>query len=148
MSNLKGPVSELLSPLAKVVDEVSTSDEEKKRLRNQLAIVSMRLTSLFLNTEVKLAELRVTQAQTEAVSDSWLQKSWRPILMFTCIGVIVLYIVVKPIMEAMGMLVFPDEVPPQVWSIILGNTLLLGGSRTGEKIVRNILRKKNGQLVN
>lgn len=147
MSTLKDIVTGIIRPVANMVDELHTSEEEKKKLRNQLAIADMRLTSLFLDTEVKLARLQVEQVKVEATSDSLLQKSWRPILMFTCIGVIVLYIVVKPIMEAMGLRVFPEEIPPQIWSIILGNTLLLSGARTGEKIVRNIMQKKNGQVI-
>lgn len=72
---------ELVDSASGLIDNLSTSDEEKGTLKNQLsALVFKTLSDLqAMQRDVLLAEL----------GGNWLQRSWRPIVMLTFAALIV-----------------------------------------------------------
>ncbi len=84
---LKG-IGNVFTPVADLVDNVHTSEEEKLELKNKLISLQnevtkgqMDLLSKNIDLEQKFLEAQTSILTAETNSDSWLAKSWRPITM-------------------------------------------------------------------
>ena len=84
-------VSKIFTPAAKLIDDVTTSTEEKLQLRNALAKIENDTTLKIVEYEGKLLEARSSVIMAEVSSDSWLAKNWRPVTMLTFVGITVTY---------------------------------------------------------
>lgn len=89
MPAILGFIEKIFKPAAELVDEVVTSKEEKMQLSNELFRMKQQLTMQMLDYEQKLMEKRASVIQGE-VKGTWLQRSWRPILMLS-FGFIIVY---------------------------------------------------------
>ena len=77
----------------------------------------------------------------EAKGESWLQRSWRPVLMFVFIAIIAREYLISPML-------FADHVPmdlrEEFWTLLqLGVTGYIGG-RSGEKIAAVVAERLRG----
>jgi len=84
-------VSNIFAPAAKLIDDVSTSTEEKLQLRNALAKIENDTTLKIIEYEGKLLQAQSSIIMAETQSDSWLVKNWRPMTMMTFVGIVVMY---------------------------------------------------------
>jgi len=125
-------VSSIISPVRKIVDDVTTSDEERLKAKAKLDEIENAARAKFLKhvqniisaqKEVLLAELK----------GNWMQRSWRPLLMYVFILIIFNNFIVAPYVDAFaGTSVFL-EFPTFFWQIM---TVSIGGyigARTYEK---------------
>ncbi len=87
--SILGFLTEIISPVTKLVDEVSTNDEERGQLRLALNQLQVRLSSRLIDYEQRLSELRAQTVQSESQGHSWLQRNWRPITMMTFLVLVV-----------------------------------------------------------
>lgn len=78
----------VFEPAAKLVDNVTTSDEERGQLKNQLRSIEAGVMAQSIDLAAKQIELegRLLLAQGKAIladqtSRYWLQRSWRPLMM-------------------------------------------------------------------
>lgn len=139
-------ITGMFEPVTKLVDEIFTSDEERGQLDIQKQELVVKLESLknamaskYLDYEMKLMEARSSIIIAETKSDSWLTRSWRPIVMVTFLAMVVSYwmgYTPSNITEALLMEVF------LLIKIGLGGYL---GGRTIEKIgpaIANALKKE------
>ena len=127
-----------LKPLAKIIDDVHTSDEERLELKAVLDKIANDLAIAGMEHDQALAEAQASIIIAEAKSDSWITRSWRPLMMIEFGFLIMLIATGLMDTEALA------AVPPQLWTLI---TMGIGGygvGRTAEKIVPGILlgRKK------
>lgn len=124
--------------IGSVVDNVSTSDEEKTQLKNELSSIVLDHTSNIITSQ---KEVIIAETQSE----SWLTRSWRPITMLTFVVMLVLrWTGITP-------QVMPLELEAQVFDIIQFG---LGGyvvgrevTKVADRVTKNIdltfLRKKD-----
>lgn len=91
-------ISGIFKPAADLIDNVHTSDEEKLELRNVLVKLQNEVTtkqidllSKQMDLEKQLIEAQGSIIKTEAKSDSWIAKNWRPITMLTFLVIIILH---------------------------------------------------------
>jgi Holin of 3TMs, for gene-transfer release len=131
-------VSSLMSgPINKLLDAHIKDTELRKRLQAELEI---KLTdhmgkSLELEQAIVLAEVK---------SEHWLSYSWRPILMLTLMGFLVLVGLVLPIADMLAGHPLPfnprwQVLPPQFWEFLsIGVGGYIGG-RSLEKIAGKVL---------
>lgn len=80
MSNLLTKIfstgaKELTNSIGNVIDNLSTSDDEKLKAKKEISEVA-------LNALTRVSELQSEVLKTE-MQGNWLQRSWRPILMLT-----------------------------------------------------------------
>lgn len=133
--NLFKKVLDILSPLTSLVDSLTTSDEERLQAKAVLLDTQARLLSEVIEFEKALAAKQAEVITTEAQSDSWLTKSWRPITMLVLLSLVVL--------SWFG--VGPQPMPSDLWDIIkIGLGGYIGG-RSLEKITKEVtgaLKKK------
>lgn len=74
-------VAGLFKPLAKLVDDVHTSDEERLAIGAALAKAQGELAIVMLDYERQIVEQKSKIIQAEATGHSWLQRNWRPLVM-------------------------------------------------------------------
>ncbi|MFP4096667.1 MAG: 3TM-type holin [Cyclobacteriaceae bacterium] len=82
-------IEKIFKPAADLIDEVVTSKEEKLVLRNELARMQREVIAQMLTYEQQLMHSKASVIQGKG-SDTWLQRSWRPILMLS-FGFIIIY---------------------------------------------------------
>lgn len=132
MSVLK-VISGLFDPVAKLVDDVHTSTEEKQVLQAKMKEIELSTLIEVLGYERQLMESQRDIIVAEAQGGSWLQKSWRPITMLTFLGLVV--------MDSFGWLANP--LANEAWVLL---QIGLGGyvvGRSAEKIVPKVMENKN-----
>lgn len=124
-------LGEVIKPVTGLIDELTTTDEEKGQLRNELTKVENMFAKEVLAYETKIMQMQADVIMTEAKGDSWLQRSWRPVTMLSFLVLVVC--------DSFGWLVTP--IAPQMWSLL---QLGLGGyvvGRSAEKIIPKVLTK-------
>jgi len=138
--NILGFVSEILKPVSEIVDDVTTSKEEKMQLKNSLETIKNAFLVKALEYESKLTEAKAEIIKSETVG-SWLQRSWRPILMLL-FGFILIYEYF--IANVFGL---PKSgLPDAFWQLL---NIGIGGyvvGRSAEKIAPNFKRNSNKNL--
>ena len=83
-------ISSIFKPAADIVDELHTSEEEKLKLKNELASIQGQAQERILDYESKLAEYRHKLLVAEANSPHVFTALWRPICSTALVTIIVL----------------------------------------------------------
>lgn len=83
-------ISSIFKPAADIVDELHTSEEEKLKLKNELASIQGQAQERILDYESKLAEYRHKLLVAEANSPHPFVALWRPICSTALVTIIVL----------------------------------------------------------
>lgn len=82
---LKGAIA----PVAGLIDDLHTSDEEKETLRLEFYKLQFGIFEKTMQYETQLLEAKSNIVVAEAQGGSWLQRSWRPITMLTFLCLVV-----------------------------------------------------------
>lgn len=132
----------LVKPIVGLVDDLHTSDEEKGAIKIALEALHKDMAVEGLKLEKALAEARSNIIVAEANSESWITRSWRPIMMLM-FGTLVC-LIATGLMDVEALAAVPDR----LWTLI---TIGIGGyitSRGAEKIVPGIVgaMKKKDEL--
>ena len=117
-------ISNLFKPAADLVDELHVSDEEKGKLRNELAGIQAQAQKQMLDYEAKVVEARSKLMVAEAQSPRLITALWRPVACLSLIALVVL--------SAYG-IGNPDKEVYELTKILLG---AYAGGRTLEKVVK------------
>jgi len=115
----------IIKPVTDLIDDLTTSDEEKKQLKNELVKLQNNVTVKVLDYQSRLLDSQSKIIEAEAKGQSWLQRNWRPITMITFLLLVCL--------DSFGVLAF--RLSSQAWTLL---QIGLGGyviGRSGEKIV-------------
>lgn len=123
-------LSQIVSPVTDLIDEMHTSDEEKLTIKSKMMQMEHELSTRFLDYEKQLLTAQSNIIVAEAKGDSFLQRSWRPITMLTFLGLVVA--------DSFGWLANP--LASEAWTLL---QLGLGGyvvGRSAEKTVK-VLKK-------
>ncbi len=128
-------ISNIIKPATDLVDNLTTTEEEKLELKRKLIEVQNEFQSKVLDYETKLMESQSSIIRAEATSSSWLTKNWRPITMLTFLVLVVC--------DSFGLLAF--RLADQAWTLL---QIGLGGyvvGRSAEKIVPAFKKKGEGE---
>lgn len=149
MPNLIGAVTSALgSPLTSVMEAANAiigkfiaDPGAKLDAQRELVRLEQDFRVKMLETDAALAEQQANVIMSEAKSESWLARNWRPILMLTFTFIIAWNFIVSPLFH-----VGKTEIPPDMWELLkLGITGYIAG-RSLEKIapaVADAIRKKD-----
>ena len=113
-----GAAKEIIGEAGKIIDGVTTTDLEKAGAKEKLYdVISSRLTELAtLQHNVLLAEAK----------GSWIQRSWRPLVMLSFAGIVVYEHFISPVFGTPQ-----TALPDQFWSLL---ELGLGGYVIGRSL--------------
>jgi hypothetical protein len=121
-------LSGVVKPITDFIDNLTTTDEERGKLKNELTKIENEFLGKALEYESKLLDSQSRIVEAEAKGQSWLQRNWRPITMLTFLILVVC--------DSFGWLAF--RLSNEAWTLL---QIGLGGyvvGRTGEKIVEKI----------
>ncbi len=135
LSILGGPLKSLFG----MVDDLHTSAEEKGAIKIALEALHKDMVVEGLKLEKALAEAKASIIVAEANSESWITRTWRPLIMLE-FGLLV-GLIATGIMDVEALAAVPDK----LWNLIM---IGIGGyitSRGAEKMIPDIvasLKKK------
>jgi len=92
------------------------------------------LYSKILDITSELAKLQSNVVIAEIQGQSWIQRAWRPVLMWVCIFIVAWNYIINPILGLNKAI----EMPPELWKLLfigVGGYITL---RSGEKIINNL----------
>ena len=95
-------IANFFKPIADVVDNLHTSEEEKMVLRNQLAQIEAQVATKLMELQMKALEATSQVAIAEQQHGNFLSKTWRPITSYIFVGII--------LAMCMGKIEYRDEV--------------------------------------
>lgn len=120
----------ILGGAGKIVDDLTTTDEEKLQAKAALLALEVEASKSALEYEKTLAVEQGQTIRSEASGHSWMQRNWRPITMLTFVYIVAHNYVVSPVFGAPSL-----PIPPDMWDLI---KIGLGGyviGRSAEKII-------------
>ncbi len=133
--NIANVIADVIKPAANLVDDLSTSKEEKLILRNELKTIQNTLNEKLLNYESELIQTKASLIKSETTGN-WLQRNWRPIIMLL-FGFIIIYEYFFASLFSLP----KSELPSDFWELL---KLGMGGyviGRSAEKIIPQFLIK-------
>ena len=113
-------LSNIISPVTKMIDEVHTSDEEREALRLEFYKLQFGIFEKTMEYEQQLLKAKSDIIVAEA-QGNWLTASWRPITMLTFLLLVVL--------DSFGLLASP--LADEAWLLL---QIGLGGYVTGRSL--------------
>jgi len=131
-SNLKMPgeiISKGIDAVRDTVDDMHTSDEERKKLEQEMTKIENEMTKEINKTYRKELEEKGSIIEAEAKSEHFLTSNWRPILMLIFGFIVLNNYVLVPYMELMFDVSVNLEIPPDMWAIL---KLGIGGYIAGK----------------
>ena len=125
-----GPVIEkILGVIDKAVPDKDLATKLKAEFETQLSSMDYS----YLEKEI---EARAKVIVTEAESQSWIARNWRPITMLVFVYIVAHNYIIAPVIAMFYPGMVRLEVPPDLWDLL---KLGIGGyivGRTGEKMIK------------
>ena len=137
MLNAVAPLAKILfNTIEKAVPDKDLQEKLKAQLQTQL---------LQSHTQELQAASRIIEAEAKA---GWFASSWRPLLMYVLIFILVWNYVIGPVIKIFMGAVITFELPGDVWSLLqigLGGYVL---GRSAESVARTIANKPTNNQEN
>ena len=127
-----GFISGLVQPVADLIDNLHTSDEERLAVQAKLSQIQHQMTEKVMAYESRLLDAKASVITAEAQGQSWLQRNWRPITMLTFLVLVVA--------DTFGLTTF--RLAPEAWSLL---QIGLGGYVVGRSVEKVVPHLKKGQ---
>lgn len=125
----------IFEPATELIDSLHTSEEEKLQAKNALFEAKVKAFVQAEKYEMALLDAKKAVITTEAQSQSWIARNWRPITMLTFLVLVV--------SDSFGLLATP--LAPEAWTLL---KIGLGGyvvGRSAEKIV-TVIKDRSGKI--
>ncbi|MTI29849.1 3TM-type holin [Xanthovirga aplysinae] len=122
---------DILEQGGKIIDNLTTSVDEKSNAKNELTSIVM--TSL---TNIQNAQKEIILSET---SGNWLQRSWRPIVMLSFAFIVVYSFFLQPAFFPNAIIV-KDSLPDHFWTLL---EIGIGGyvvGRSVEKVATTVTK--------
>lgn len=130
----------IFQPVVDLIDNLSTSDEERLELQAEIKQIENDFVSRILDYEGKLLELQSSIINSEIKGENWLQRNWRPIGMLNLLCLITA--------AAIGLI---DPLPDKILTIVewgFGGYII---GRSAEKIAKTVtgsgIKKIVGDII-
>ena len=116
--------SQLINPVAKILDKVIPDKDLKVQLAHEISTMASRQ-----HQEIMLAQLRINEAEAKG---NWFQSSWRPATAWVCVLGFAVNFLISPLAAPFGFIV-PQADMTMMMPVLLG-MLGLAGARSFEKV--------------
>jgi len=138
-------IGKAIQPVANLIDGMSTSGEERGKLRLALSEAQHGLIQEVLGYESKLVDAQASVILAEAQSQSWMARNWRPLLMLAFGGIVVWNYAGVTLLEWLMAMFAPTlAAPPRleltagVWTVLTTGIGGYIGGRSAEKIAKTL----------
>jgi len=127
LDSIFGFLNNLITPVTDLIDKSSFGEEERFELKKAMFELQAQTTEKLAELQLEAQKLQVEIIKSENKDGNWLQKSYRPILILSLVGVL--------IASLFGIVVIPDWIE-EVVKLSFG--MFIGG-RSLEKITPKAL---------
>ncbi len=122
-----------VGPLIDIVRRVVSDRDERARIEGEILKAAS-------DADARLAGAQASVVRAEAAGN-WLQRSWRPIFMWLCMGLLIWHAVGVPVLAAalgvpIGEVIGLDHVPDGLWTLLVVGMGGYIGGRSVEKVWR------------
>lgn len=117
-----------------ILSSVIADPTKKAELAAQIAQAQLDFTNKAHELDNQFAEMQSRVVIAEAQGSSWMQRNWRPVLMFVFMSILVNNFILAPYVKAFGANVPVLDMPPGMYALL---TVCVGGyigGRTLEKV--------------
>lgn len=134
--NVLDLIGNIFKPAMDAIDEVHTSKEEKLTKKAHLLQIQAGFMSEALKYEKENLARQAEIIIAESKADSWLTRSWRPIVMLSLAGSVLAYwFGLTPTDPTTGLSAIPEEIVHRMYSLVqIGVGGYIAG-RSVEKVV-------------
>ncbi len=133
-------LSEIIKPVTDLVDNVTTTEEERLELKAKLAAITKDVEIKMIEYSTTLAEQRAKIILAEA-QGSWLQRNWRPMLMIIAMVIIANNYILFPYLSMLTDKVTVLELPGGLWTLL---TTGVGGYVVSRGVEKSVKTWRNG----
>jgi hypothetical protein len=99
-------ITGLFKPATELIDKVSTTEQERLELRNELAKIEAGVQSQVIELTKKTVEAELAIKTAEINSNNWLVAGWRPLTSILLVGLVIYHSYSgKPMPEQLGNLI-------------------------------------------
>jgi len=131
------PMLSAIAPLAKILFNTIEKAVPDKDLQAKLK-ADLQTQLIQSNTDELKAAARIIEAEAKA---GWFASSWRPLLMYVLIFVLIFNYILAPIVKVLTGAIIGFELPGDVWTLL---NVGLGGyvvGRSAESVARTIANR-------
>lgn len=124
-----------LKDVAEVVGKFVTDPDKKLEAQTELAKLELQFQQKLIEADVEWAKAQADVIKSEAESQSWLARNWRPMLMVTFTYIIAHTYILAPLFSLP-----PVVIPEQMWELL---KIGVGGyivGRSAEKIAPDVAK--------
>ena len=133
-------VSSVLQPITNLVQTFKLPPEKEVQLRIELEKIESNVSLKVLDYEKQLMDAQASVLKAEAISSSWVTRSWRPITALVFVYIIFNNYILGPYF---GIPTTP--IPEKMWVLL---QIMIGGyvaSRGIEKSIPSVIKVINGK---
>ena len=123
-------IPSIIGVIGKAIDKAIPDRDEAEALKQQLSVAILNLQHAELQGAVDIIK-------AEAQGDSWIQRSWRPILMLVIVAIVANNYLLYPYLSLYWTEAPKLDLPPELWDLMkigVGGYVL---GRSGEKAVKH-----------
>ena len=143
LKNILNLISEIISPVTNMVDDVVTSDEERLKLKAKLKEIENNLAVAVMEHEEQIVKSKTKIMTAELKQDDKYTKRARPTVVYGGLAVILLKYILVPFTTELAGIHFPDiAIPAEFWLAWGGVTGVYSFRRTQEKLEKTKLAEK------
>lgn len=128
------PVKGIADMVGSLIGRFVADPTEKAQLQAQLAQAQVDLQAKAMAYDQAFVEAQAKVITAEAGGSSWMQRNWRPVLMFAFIAILVNNYLLAPYVRAFGGTVVTLDIPPAMWGLLTVGVGGYIGARTYEKV--------------
>lgn len=131
---LNGPIAGTLSAINDIIGKFVTDPQTKLQASLELTKASNDLTMKLAELDVEWAKTQGDVITTEAKSESWITRNWRPITMLVFVFIVAFNYILSPLFSLQSL-----PIPPDMWELL---KIGLGGyiiGRSAEKTIPAIV---------
>lgn len=135
---LKSPIGDLIDKVGVVVDRFVTTGDDKLKAQFELVKLERDFQMQVMQLDQQWAATQADVIKSEANSQSWLARNWRPILMLVFTYIVAHNFVFAPVLSAFTTKIQPVPLPPEMWDLL---KIGMGGyivGRSVEKIAPHV----------
>lgn len=141
LSILGAPIKGLVDAVGGILDNLTTTDDEKNKAKIQLYSLQTAFLTQMEAASTEFAKQQASVVIAEASGESWLQRNWRPLLMLTFTTIIAWQYLFFPILSGFFPALVQLAIAPEMWELL---KIGVGGyivGRTGEKMMDSYANK-------
>lgn len=142
IGSFKDPITGILTAANDLIGRFVTDPTQKLQAQLELARLQTDATLKLADLDVQFATQQAAVIQTEAKSESWMTRNWRPVLMLTFTFIIAWNYIIVPIVGAFTPNLHPAVLTQDMWDLL---KIGVGGYIASRGIEKGIDKWTDGQ---